>query len=529
MSVRVGFFWFNDWGCYFKPNIDGQHPSQEKSGEVVGSAMRYHGDKTRRSRLAAWSEGIKVLVIGMVAFLCGALVSSNWHAATSTQHAAAETLELQLLQAADSLETQLTAGSLRKHALKSSLASLRNGVHALSQLAASPGGECGSSSADAFRGLALRCADWDALPPGEPLIGRAAYENISLIDLPVRVHYEPIEGHSVAPAELQPYAISAYWFWVKRGQWELGTLFVFRNILDRDTVVVDFGAWVGPTVLYAAAFAGEVWGIEADATAYSEMVRNVAANAGVSNPATSDNIHLRNMCIDSQPSVRSFSVLNKAGDSMSSLLWQAGTHAKGQLADEASPGYASQQWYVPCLDLPTFIYTHTALKGLPEPPALDPPPPPSEGGVQAQHAYQRLAALQKGALLDKCSGMRPAVSQLFVKMDTEGGELLIMPQAAQWLRNAGATVLLSVHVGHVENHKANGYPMSSRRAVAAAIRLFPLVYRMEASGRGAINPAPMDTTTLTGETLCTDCEYLLRTEPLPQRTLAAIDAFNAAG
>ncbi len=491
--------------------------------------MGYRGDKQRRLSWVNLRLPIVCLSVCLGIYFLGWVLWAP-QKASLTRAKEADALQQQLLQATESLDSQMLSGHLRRSSFQSSLQAIREGIVVLANLAATPVMSSASASLDAtsaFRGLSLPCADWDPLPPGEPLIGRASYENISLIDVDLRVHYEPIDGHSKPPHELQAYPMSAYWFWVKRKQWELGTLFVFKNILDKQTVVIDFGSWIGPTVLYAAAFAGEVWGIEADAAAYGEMVRNTAANAGSSNAAVGDNVHLRNICIDAEPGVRAFSVLNTAGDSMSSLLWQAGTHAKGEVANDASPGYASTQWHVPCIDLPTFIAKHTGLQGLPAPPTVAAPPPPTSGGPQAQHAYERLAALQKGQLHDTCAGLRPPVSKLFVKMDTEGGELLIMPQAAEWLAKAGATVLLSVHVAHVENHKENGYPMSSRHAVAAAIRHFPLVYALEASGRGAINPKPLDITDLNGETLCHDCEYLLRTEPLPAHTLAAIDAFNA--
>ena len=419
------------------------------------------------------------------------------------------------------LSGKMTEGDFKNimQSVRASAANLAAGASQVAGMAATRGTVGRGGVVLSNPGLGMPCTDWDALPAGQALIGNAGYEWIHMDTVPLKVHVEDIEGH----ANRQFYAASAYWFWVKRQRWELDTLLVFRHMLDRDTVAVDFGSWIGPTVLYAAAFAGEVWGLEADPVAYGEMVRNVAANAGGSNNVTTDNIHLRHICIDSVPGVRTFGSLTGQGDSMSSLLWQKGTHAKGDMAKHASPEYAKHQWHVPCVDLPSLIHRQGIYPQAPPAPHAVPRP----GGDPA--AAARVTALLEGEQggLETCRPHGWAPSKLFVKIDIEGGEMLIMPGLAEWLVGARATVLLSVHVQHVQNHREGGYDVSGQRGVVEAVRRFPYVYTSEASGREGMSTTPMDTAALTPETLCRDCEYLLTHSPMPDAMVRDIEALNA--
>lgn len=74
-----------------------------------------------------------------------------------------------------------------------------------------------------------------------------------------------------------------YWAKVAAGRWEPETLRLFRTLLDaeaagRGTRLVDIGAWIGPTALYAAALGAEVTAFEPDPAALSVLRDNLALN-----------------------------------------------------------------------------------------------------------------------------------------------------------------------------------------------------------------------------------------------------------
>ena len=46
-----------------------------------------------------------------------------------------------------------------------------------------------------------------------------------------------------------------FWPAVNDGTWETDTYRIFDENIDNETLVIDIGAWVGPTVLYSAQLA----------------------------------------------------------------------------------------------------------------------------------------------------------------------------------------------------------------------------------------------------------------------------------
>jgi len=74
-----------------------------------------------------------------------------------------------------------------------------------------------------------------------------------------------------------------YWAKVEAGRWEPETFRLFRATLDaralgRPTRLVDIGAWIGPTALYAAALGAHVTAFEPDPAALSVLRANLALN-----------------------------------------------------------------------------------------------------------------------------------------------------------------------------------------------------------------------------------------------------------
>ena len=63
------------------------------------------------------------------------------------------------------------------------------------------------------------------------------------------------------------------------GVWEPYTFRILDVFLDRPTIpYLDIGAWIGPTVLYAARKVDRVWAIEPDRVAYAALLTNLRLN-----------------------------------------------------------------------------------------------------------------------------------------------------------------------------------------------------------------------------------------------------------
>ena len=69
----------------------------------------------------------------------------------------------------------------------------------------------------------------------------------------------------------------AFWNAYAEG-WERDTLAAIAEFLPMGGVHLDIGAWIGPTLLFAAARAREAHGFEPDPAAYAKLRRNVALN-----------------------------------------------------------------------------------------------------------------------------------------------------------------------------------------------------------------------------------------------------------
>ena len=70
------------------------------------------------------------------------------------------------------------------------------------------------------------------------------------------------------------------WFWrkVHSGKWEKDTFVALERYLRPDSVYVDIGAWIGPTVLFAAARCKTVYCVEPDPIAYERLLANLRMN-----------------------------------------------------------------------------------------------------------------------------------------------------------------------------------------------------------------------------------------------------------
>jgi FkbM family methyltransferase len=100
-------------------------------------------------------------------------------------------------------------------------------------------------------------------------------------------------------------------------RWEPGTLAILRRYLNPASVYYDIGAWIGPTVVYAAQRSKMVFAFEPDPIAYRYLLENITNNALT-------NVRAFNLAVAATAGVSQLhSFGTKLGDSMSSLLPQA--------------------------------------------------------------------------------------------------------------------------------------------------------------------------------------------------------------
>lgn len=131
-----------------------------------------------------------------------------------------------------------------------------------------------------------------------------------------RGHYAGTLGGT--PFRLDPYH-SKFWRRAGSGRWEPETFAALDAHLHPDADYLDIGAWIGPTVLYAAKKARHVWCFEPDPTAFRHLAWNIEMNG------------LRNVSAyavalsDRFGAARMASFGGEPGDSMTSLLNAGGS------------------------------------------------------------------------------------------------------------------------------------------------------------------------------------------------------------
>ncbi len=107
----------------------------------------------------------------------------------------------------------------------------------------------------------------------------------------------------------------AYWQEVQRGEWEPETFALLERFTDAQHSMIDLGAWIGPTVLYACQRVRAVYALEPDPVAFGKLAANVALNQ-----PRSANIHLFNTAIANKNGALWLNAVVRAGDSASTTL-----------------------------------------------------------------------------------------------------------------------------------------------------------------------------------------------------------------
>lgn len=109
------------------------------------------------------------------------------------------------------------------------------------------------------------------------------------------------------------------WFWeeLESGKWESDTFDVFDRFLDKETVFLDVGGWIGSTFLYASQLAKQSIVFEPDEVAYAELSANLAQNKSAPWHANTETIQA---AIAPESGSVSIGFRHESGDSMSSVL-----------------------------------------------------------------------------------------------------------------------------------------------------------------------------------------------------------------
>lgn len=186
-----------------------------------------------------------------------------------------------------------------------------------------------------------------------------------------------------------------FWTDVEKNIWEQNTFKILDRYVNKDSYVLDIGAWIGPVTLYAAAIGAKVDAFEPDPVAYDELIRNINVND------FKDKISVYKECINDVNGVVEFgNVKNAWGNSGSSML-----HGHGFIVDTQCS--TNGEWQV-------------SYK------------------VKAVTLDDFLASKQ----IDKVD---------FIKIDIEGGESKVVPTLKNIIEKYHPTIHLSVHTPFFSN------------------------------------------------------------------------------
>lgn len=115
-----------------------------------------------------------------------------------------------------------------------------------------------------------------------------------------------------------------FWRAAAKGNWEPETFIILSKFLNPDSLYLDIGAWIGPTVLYAAKRCKKVICFEPDPIAFRHLIANLNNN-------NIHNVSPFNLALSDQMSIQKMASFGgQLGDSMTSLL---------KSSPDTSPGF----------------------------------------------------------------------------------------------------------------------------------------------------------------------------------------------
>ena len=122
--------------------------------------------------------------------------------------------------------------------------------------------------------------------------------------------------------------------------WEPETFRIFKKYVSQETIVVDFGTWIGPTLLYHGQFSKRSYGIEADPSAFAVAKFNVDQNR---HRKWGGNVFLESACVSAPYDVGKMIMKSqRPGNSMSGI------------GEKIATGIQNS-WEVKCYTLPNIL------------------------------------------------------------------------------------------------------------------------------------------------------------------------------
>jgi FkbM family methyltransferase len=131
----------------------------------------------------------------------------------------------------------------------------------------------------------------------------------------------------------------SFWNQVENIKWEKDTFTIFDRFLNRDTIFFDIGAWIGPTVFYAAQLSKYAFAFEPDPVAFNVLKTNFELNT---NTDWYNRLTLYNKAVGVENGYIFIGSRSSGGDSLSSALF----------ADNET------QWKVETIAIQDFIETN---------------------------------------------------------------------------------------------------------------------------------------------------------------------------
>ena len=181
-------------------------------------------------------------------------------------------------------------------------------------------------------------------------MGRKLY-NASVLKLSsIGVKNVTIQGHGPIFVSNEVCGNQNFWTNAAKGGWERMTFAIFSKYVTGNTTVVDFGSWIGPTLLYHGQFSKRSYGIEADPVAYSVAEFNVDLNSKL-NPEWGRRISVESACVG-RPEDVGFLTMKAGGRRGKASQSMSGIN-DGKVAKDA--GGKAATWQVQCYTLPTIF------------------------------------------------------------------------------------------------------------------------------------------------------------------------------
>ena len=111
------------------------------------------------------------------------------------------------------------------------------------------------------------------------------------------------------------YTVQDHWFWKEynKAGWEQQTLKIYKQYLNKNTVYIDIGTWLGVTIFYANEIGcKDIYGVEANPLSYELTMNNCELN--------NINVHLENIAITDKSGMVHFGSTNTNDTSSASSL-----------------------------------------------------------------------------------------------------------------------------------------------------------------------------------------------------------------